>query len=179
MNRLIEIYENHFLHLRHLPNAVKQNVIELIFSYRNGVESICLFVTSVDVLSLLVKNLPDDFIQKKYYRYAVDLESIGTDKIRVYRDDDNCSLVGHYIDCYGNILETKHYVLDREVHELTIYRYDSNKNLISSDEKEIVTAEDSWKGSPLAILLAKQYNLHTIYLKKVNKDQCYIRVRDI
>ena len=93
MNRLIEIYENHYLQLRHLPETVKDSTREIVFSYRNGVESICLFVSSSEVLSLLVKNLPYDFFQENYYKYGVDLESIFTSKIRIYRDDNDCSLV--------------------------------------------------------------------------------------
>lgn len=180
MNRLISVYENHFLQLRHLPEIVKDSTREIVFSYRSGVESICLFVSSSEVLSLLVKNLPYDFFQENYYKYGVDLESIFTSKIRIYRDSDDCVLIGHYIDQNGNVLETKKYITNTaNKQELLIDRYDSNKNLIDSGEKEIVTSYDSWKGSNLVTLLAKQNNLHTIYLKKVDKDQCYVRVRDI
>ena len=180
MNRLISVYENHFLQLRHLPDSVKSTVIELVFSYRNGVETICIVVSSLESLLHLVNNLPLDFFEKTYYRYAVDLESINSNKSRVYRDSDDCVLIGHYIDQNGNVLETKKYITNTaNKQELLIDRYDSNKNLIDSGEKEIVTSYDSWKGSNLVTLLAKQNNLHTIYLKKVDKDQCYVRVRDI
>ena len=179
MNTLISAYENYFNELRYLPLAVKNDVRELVFSYRKGVESICLVLASVETLTLLVPNLPKDFFTNTYYRYAVDLDSVNNEIIRVYRDDSTYVLVGYYIDSSGSVIETKHYKRSTNKNEICIDRYDSDNNLISADEKEISSTEDQWKGQQLVTLIAKQHNFNTIYLKKVDKDQCYVRVRDL
>lgn len=179
MNTLISAYENYFIELRHLPTKVKKNTCELIFSYRNGVESICLFLSSLDSLTALVKNLPNDFFEEQYYRYAVDLSSIDTEIIRVYRDDKEYALKGYLINKNGIILEAKNYKKSLNKKESLIDRYDSQNTLISPNEKEIVAKEEEWKGSPLVPLIAKQNQFHVIYFKKETKDQCYARIRNI
>jgi hypothetical protein len=162
-----------------LDKSVKNKISELIFSYREGVFSVTIVLNSIgDFENLIGFKLNNKLKAIKSNRFGVDLESLKTDKVRIYLDvpgNDLISLYGYYMDRSGNILEKKIYKRNGSA-RLLIDRYDSENNLISKDEPESVSTEMSWKGPNDIIKIAKGLNYRCIFMKKELKDQCYLRL---
>lgn len=169
-----------------LPVSMHSSIIELIFSYRMGVFSAVVVFDKKKFVEKLVKfSLPDELLNYDSIRYAVDLESISTDIIRIYVDStikDGVSVYGYYFDKKANLIEKKIYK-KHDTTTLLIDRYDGTDNLINADEEEVDGIESDWKGPKGIVDIAKtvignvpQYRY--IFLKKTSKDQNYIRIRD-
>jgi len=169
-----------------LPNSMYSNVVELVFSYRINVFSVTVvFDKKGPVEQLVGFNLPEELLQYNSYRYCVDLESINTDNIRIYVDshmNDGVVIYGYYFDKTGVMTEKKVYKRNGKA-SMLIDRYDASDNLINDNEQEIECSELDWKGPKGLINIVKtivgnvnQYRY--LFLKKISKDQTYIRVRD-
>ena len=168
-----------------LSDDIKNQLTEVIHSWRDNIESVCVVTESLDCLkTMLNDNVPPEISEAKMTppRYFVDLESIGTDNLRLYRDDSermDISIVGFKFDSNGNLTERKDYWRDKE--GVLIDRYDASGNLTSSKEPEIMVTKDDFLGdSEIAnkvekIANERRYDL--VWMNKVNTKQSYIRIR--
>ena len=164
-----------------LSDAVLANITELVYSYREGTETVCAVTEDLDTFESMVGTVPDVIRNTQTYRYAVDLESLGTNKVRMYTDSPETgeSLLGYYIDSDGDITEKKIY--KKQVGGgLMIDRYDATDTLIASDQPEAQCDRSGWTGrewlADKVEEIAEANNFAVIYLRKGNKNQCYIRV---
>ena len=176
--------------LDNLSPDIRSQLVELIYSWRDGVESICVVAESLDCLrTMLNGNVPLEISEARMFphpRYGVDLESIGTDNLRLYRDDierEGISLVGFKFDSEGNLTERKDYWNDKTSNKtrVLIDRYDASDNLISSKEPEIMVTKDDFLGSSEIAdkveQIANEKGYDVVWLNKVNAKQSYIRIR--
>lgn len=165
-----------------LSDQVKNSVIELGFSIRESGESICLVLNSFDAFSTLVENVPEkihnDYLEKKSTKFYVELESLNTDKVRLYTNylGGGIDLMGYYSND-GVIYETKVYrFVDRNTSN--IERYDSDLNLIDNREFDNLVDLDEWTGSRKIIDISIENNYSVSCIKKTPKNQVYLLVRD-
>ena len=93
-----------------LSSDIKKQISEVTYCWRKGVESVNVVTESLDCLRALLNcDVPTEVSEGDFYhipRYAVDLESIGTDKLRLHRDDasrDDISAVGFKFDLNMNL----------------------------------------------------------------------------
>jgi hypothetical protein len=117
---------------------------------------------------------------------CVDLESIGTGQLRLYKDQPNNKAgikpgdnwienVGYYIDENDNIVGSKTYTIDWENLCYIIDYYDANGAQVKTEHEVRGTIED-WNGPQEIVDIVTQNNIHNITTKKVNKDQAYFIV---
>lgn len=175
-----------------LSPDIRNQLVELIYSWRDDVESVCVVTESLDCLrTLLNGSVPPEISEARMFpipRYGVDLESIGTDNLRLYRDaqyDDEregISIISFKFDSNGNLTERKDYWKDKtNDSRILIDRYDASDNLISSKEPEIMVTKDDFLGSSEIadkveqIANEKRYDI--VWMNKVNTKQSYIRIR--
>tara|TARA_R100001510_G_C7643190_1_gene200712 strand:+ start:1095 stop:1745 length:651 start_codon:yes stop_codon:yes gene_type:complete len=171
--------------LDNLSPDIRDQLVEVIYSWRDGVESVCVVTESLDCLKTMLNgNVPSEISKAKMTppRYFVDLESIGTDNLRLYIDDSqrmDISIVGFKFDSNGNLTERKDYWRDKE--GVLIDRYDASNNLISSKEPEIMVTKDDFLGSSEIAdkveQIANERRYDLVWMNKVNTKQSYIRIR--
>lgn len=178
MNNIVSVYEKEYKILKDLPACIKSSIKELIFSYRDGKETICAVFNNKNAILELLGKLPDIILNTNVDTYGVDLESIGTDKLRIYHTstDKDKMLIGYYIK-NDSIFEYKIYKRTNDRALTLIDRYNANYELISENEREIRAERSDWKGSRKIFDMADANNFYTNLLMKSNKDQCYVRVR--
>ena len=87
---------NFFGHLhpstKELSPDVLDKTTELVFSFRDGVESVCWITNDKDVFKSVAGEVPDIIYNVNTDRYAVDLDSIGTSQVRRYVGSNNINL---------------------------------------------------------------------------------------
>lgn len=176
-----DIFKDYSEKLVSLPDQVKNDIIELIFSYRSGVLSVSAVFNTIDSLkTLLPFPIPLEISSATAVNYALDLESVSTDIVRVYYRpirNPNVEVIGYYLSSTGDITQKKIYnIFSRN--SLSIDRYDSSNNLISSGEKEGRCEEIDWGGPKEIVNIARDHDLLTLFIKKQDKDQSYIVIRD-
>ena len=88
--KLIKTFEPFFQSLRDLPFWAQLAATELI-TERNDVLSVCYVTDSLFDFVKLVVNVPQSIREAQTERYGVDLESIGTNKVRLYTDGDSAA----------------------------------------------------------------------------------------
>lgn len=164
-----------------LNDEIKRNIKELIFSYREGqLGVVAVFDTKKIVEDLAGFVLYDELLLSNPNKYFIDLESMDTNKIRLYVNspyEKEISGYGYYLNEDKKIYEKKVYKKIRQPSSfLEIYRYDVNGNQIGDVEKEIAGDSSIWKGPLNIIELAEQHGYRTIFLKKTAKDRCYLRI---
>ena len=166
--------------LNNLTDEFKSTISELIFCHRSGRFSVVICSNSKDDFLDLVGNMPDEIKKTNVSRYAVDLHSMETDTVRIYlgSNDTGVSIVGYNIDKEGAIIEKKIYKRTDDRKTLNIDRYNDAGILISPDEVEIECGERDWTGPVEIVSVAKSHDLNMIFLKKVAKNQSYVRLRD-
>ena len=178
--------------LSNLSSDLKKQIVEVIYCWRKGVESVNVVTESLDCLSALLNgDVPTEMSEGKMYahypRYAVDLESIGTDKLRLLRDDasrDDISGVGFKFDSNMNLIEREDYWRDKTGDQpgVLVDRYDASNNLIYSKVPRSVgvTKSDFLGSSELADKveqIASEKNYMVIFANKVDDSQSYIKIR--
>lgn len=175
---IIDKFSPFFASLRDLPDYAREAMIELVLSERQGTLSVCYVTDQIVTFRKLVGVVPNSISVAETVRYAVDLESIGTDRVRIYHDGDkenNEVLHGYYLNG-GAIVQKKKY--KRGDNSVYIDRFDAEGNLISEDEREISGDRTLWRGPSEIADVADTIDLpwSVIYLAKVNADQSYIRI---
>lgn len=180
MNNIVTVYEKEHKILNKLPQSVKLSIKELIFSYRNGEETICAVFNNKGPLLDLLGSLPEKIMNTDVGTYGIDLQSIGTDQVRVYHShkEKDKMLIGYYMK-NNEIVEYKIYKRTNDRSIILIDRYNANNDIISENEKEVRAERSEWPGSKRILELADSNGFYTNFLKKVNKDQFYARVRII
>jgi len=172
-----------FAHLhpstKDLDSAILNKTTELIYCYRDGVESVTLVVDNRQTLRDLVGDLPSEIYNTT--RYGVDLSSIGTDKVRIYLNSHSSEeyIIGYYFSSDNEVIQKKNYK-KTDTNDALIDRYTSEGTEISMDEVEAVASRADWGGSSsLADSLEKivsDNNFILVYSKREGKDQSYIKV---
>ena len=174
-----------------LSSDIKKQISEVIYCWRKGVESVNVVTESLDCLRALLNcDVPTEVSEGDFYhipRYAVDLESIGTDKLRLHRDDasrDDISAVGFKFDLNMNLIEREDYWRDKTGDQpgVLVDRYDASNNLIYSKMPRSVgvTKSDFLGSSELADKveqIASEKNYIVFFANKVDGSQSYIRIR--
>jgi len=185
---------NFFGHLhpstKELSSDVLDKTTELVFSFRDGVESICWVTDDKDVFKSVAGEVPNIVYNANADRYAVDLDSIGTSQVRMYvgynNTKDDISGYGYYMSSTGNIVEKKVYKVASDYDPILIDRYDVNGVLISENEKELIADKGEWFGDKSLVddineIRVKAFHDYekifgVAYTKKEEKNQSYIRV---
>ena len=176
--KLIKTFEPFFQSLRDLPFQTQLAATELIITERDDVLSVCYVTDDLFTFIKLVGSVPQSIREAETERYGVDLESIGTNKVRLYTDGDssrNEALHGYYVN-NGAIYEKKRY--KRSDNGLLIDRFDASGALISADEPETSGDRSIWTG-PSEIADAAEAmggSWSIVYMEKGNAPQSYIRV---
>ena len=163
-----------------LSPSVLDNVKQVILSYRDGVESVCVIVPTLDILTEIVGTVPSEVQEAITLRYFVDLSSVGTDKLRLYVDspDPAATIIGFYFDSNNALVEKKIYKKDPEdIKALFVDRYNALGELISADEPEYQSDRTSWLGNTEWADLAEASPYEIRYLFKGAKPQSYIYIQ--
>ena len=169
-------FAKHSVPLAQLNFVLYPSVRELVFSCREGELSVCIVFNSIDSITDLIGDPPDVIKTSTTQRYGIDLESIGTDRQRLYVDgqEDGEMLRGFYFDLNKNLLQLKKYKRSDGEYPISIDRYDHQGNLLNSDEPEYSGDSSLWTGPSELLEDAEGYDV--IYLRKAEADQCYMRI---
>jgi hypothetical protein len=167
-----------------LPSTVLEDISEVIYTSRNGVFSTCVVMSKLDTLTKLIGTVPDLIQAATTKRYFVDLQSVGTDTLRLYTDAPEPDVV-----IYGYYFYPPHEMLQKKVYkkvgpgELAIDRYNGNGVLISANEPEKQGDSSCWLGDKnFAARVEQEANKHGYavrYTHKAEKPQSYLRVARI
>ena len=164
-----------------LPADVLEDTTELIYTLRDGVLSVCVVVSKLETLAKIIGKVPTLIQSAVTKRYAVDLQSIGTDILRLYIDGAEPGVViyGYYFDPSLNMLQKKVYK-KMDPGKIAIDRYNGNGVLISSDEPEAKGDRSCWLGDKdFALRVEQEASAHGYaarYTYKEGKPQSYLRV---
>jgi hypothetical protein len=164
-----------------LPLDVLEDIGEVIYTMRDGMFSVCVVMSKLETLTKLIGTVPDLIRDSITGRYFVDLQSIGTDTLRLYTDamEPGVVIYGYYFDPSLKMLQKKNY---KKVSpgELAVDRYDSNGVLVSSNEPEKQGDFSCWLGDKdFAARVEHEANAngHDVrYTYKQEKLQSYLRV---
>lgn len=181
----IDIFEGINENLAKLDKTTKDAIVQLIFSYRDSVESVCVVFNSFEVFSKLVGLVPEkikqDYESDKSHKFYVDLESLSTNNVRLYTSykEEGVQLVGYYVN-NGQIYETKIYqdIVGVIPKSMSVKRYDSEMNLIDDEETENAVGLSEWSGNKEIIDIALEHSLNIKCLKKTIKNQNYLLVSE-
>lgn len=167
-----------------LAADVLADIVEVIYTMRDGVFSVCVVMTKLDTLAKLMGAVPDLVQNAATNRYFVDLQSIGTDTIRLYTDASEPEVViyGYYFNTSLEMLQKKTYKKVRPG-ELAVDRYNGDGVLISPNEPEKQGDSSCWLGDKeFAARVEHEANAHGYairYTYKQEKPQSYLRVARI
>lgn len=167
-----------------LPAEVLEDVSEIIYTTRRGAFSVCLVLSKIETLANLIGTVPDLIQDATTKRYFVDLQSIGTDTLRLYTDAPEPDVV-----IYGYYFCPPHEMLQKKVYRkvapgrLEIDRYNGNGVLISAAEPEKQGDASCWLGDKdFAARVEREASAHGYavrYTHKEEKPQSYLRVTRI
>jgi hypothetical protein len=177
--------------LNNLSSDIKKQLVEVVYCWRDSVESVSVVTENLDCLRTILKgNVPNEISEGAVYqipRYGVDLESIGTDELRLYRDDaerDDISAIGYKFDSNGNVIEREEYWRDKTGNKpgVLLDRYDASNNLISSKEPDsIVVEKNNFLGNmelaDKVEQIASEKKYIVVFANKIQSNESYIRIR--
>lgn len=175
MNWIVN-FSRHSTALSKMSFTLYPFVRELVFSYRSGELSVCVVFNDIGALQDLIGNVPTEIQSAITNRYGVDLESIGTSKLRLYCNGQSDSEILRSYAYNGSkqLIESKIYKRSTGTYPILIDRYNASGEKISSDEPEESGNSSFWTGPSEIIDTASDHDV--IYLRKVNADQCYMRI---
>lgn len=177
---LVQRFIPHSDLLRSMDFRTHSSISELVFACRDGEVSLCVVFSNAMALRSLIGDLPAEIEQAQTIRYAVDLESIGTDKLRLYIDgqEDGEVLRGFYFDRNMRKTILKKYRKTDDKAIISIDRYNGAGSLVSGDEPEAASDSSCWTGPQdlLDAALDAQQDHNVIFLSKGDKLQSYIRI---
>ena len=178
----VDAFKGHSAALDQLSDSAKDATSELIWSSRSGELSLCWVTEDLAAFTeVLGGTVPEVLTISGSRSYFVDLESLGSDKIRLYIDSPNAGevLVGYYFSSLEHDAVPSEYKIYTATSrtDLSINRYNAAGDLISEDEREVQTDDPAdWKGPKDLLDLCLAQPQHLIILKKVSKDQSYLRL---
>jgi len=164
-----------------LPLDVLEDIVEVIYTMREEMFSVCVVMSKLETLVKLIGTVPDLIRDAVTKRYFVDLQSIGTDTLRLYTDGAEPGVVihGYYFGPSLKMLQKKNYKKVKPG-ELAVDRYDSDGVLVSSNEPEKQGDSSCWLGDKDFAAQVEQEasaNGYVVrYTYKGNKSQSYLRV---
>jgi hypothetical protein len=163
---------------------VLEDIGEVIYTMRSGVFSVCVVMSKLETLTKLIGTVPDLIQSAVTKRYFVDLQSIGTDTLRLYTDAPEPEVV-----IYGYYFYPPHEMLQKKVYKkvgpgkLAIDRYNGNGILISAAELESQGEPSCWlgdRGFADRVEREASTNGYAVrYTYKEGKPQSYLRVMRI
>jgi len=178
----VDMFDGYSAALDQLPDNCRAATSELIWSYRLGELSLCWVTEDVDTfIEVLGGTVPEILTLSGSRRYFVDLDSLGTSKIRLYIESPNEGevLIGYYFDSLAPDAAPYEYKIYTRASKtaVSITRFDGAGVVISEDEGEVQTEDQSdWKGPDsllqTCLIAAGQLRI----LKKTLKDQSYLRM---
>lgn len=174
-----------------LDSALKiiphEKIRSIIFSRRQDTHSVCLQLhrqseeDEKTFEKLIGVELDEEFYETPHGWVGslyVDLESIGTSQLRIYKDQrfakTEFSLIGYYLDD-KNITGYKTYSIYSSDNPVIIKYYDTNNNLVDTQTESSGSFED-WNGSQELFDAVEENNLEYVFSKKDTKDQGYFIV---
>ena len=176
--------------LNNLSSDIKKQLVEVHYCWRDGVEDVSVVTESIDCLKdLLGGDVPTEISEGAFYkipRYGVDLGSIGTNKLRLYRDDagrDDISIVGYEFNSNGDLIGKEDYWRDNTDDHLGVLidRYDASNNLIFSNESGIVVTKNDFLGSSELAdkieQIANEKKYIVVFSNRVKSKHSYIRIK--
>lgn len=168
--------------LDQLSDYCRDATSELVWSYRSGAVTLCWVTEDLTAFTeVLGGTVPEVLTLSGSNRYFVDLESLGSDKIRLYINSPNDGevLLGYYFSSLEHDAEPYEYKVYSSVSktEVSVSRYTGSGGLISESEGEVQTNVPADWGGPKELLdLCKEQSGSVRILKKTAKDQSYLRV---
>ena len=161
--------------LSNFSDNITNQISSLILCHRQGKLSVTTLFDSYEPF-LEVCGLEFEGIEKdKFDMYFIDLESLDSDKIRVYTipkgkvdTPEEINITGYYFDRSGKKILEKKYIGP------TVYRYDTEGKLVGKDKEEW-GGQELWTGPREALEVIKQADKINPphFSRKVNKDQSY------
>ena len=179
MTKMITDYFSDFApELLKIPSQMRKEIHELVFCHRQGRLSVVVGTRNFSVFAKIAKVVPKE-IHENLNRYAVDLSSLYTNKLRLYwsDDDESVSVYGAYVDFSGQILEKKVYRKDG-LSSLKIERTIGDE-ISDLDQGEVECDISEWTGPKEIVERAKLLNINMIALKKTHNDQTYLRIAKV
>lgn len=166
--------------LSNLGSEVLEDITGVVFSCRDGVDTVCAVTSSISTLSSIMGDVPSVIQEAVTGRYFVDLASLGSNKVRLYVDSDRANemIVGYYFSSDNEMLIEKRYKKPSEDSPLLcpVDRYDASGRLISANEPEAVSDRSCWTGSASWADAADSSPYIVRYTHKLSKPQSYIFV---
>lgn len=169
--------------LSNLSEDITSDLCSLAFSQREEELSVSVGTKNQETFEKILEGitLPKDFFNGNFIKYGVDLESMASDKIRIYKMFPRSSEIrieGLYINKDGHIIEKKIYKKLSKT-ELTIDRYDADGNVLSEGEIEKDCSEADWNGPKEIVEEAKNNRYEFNFVKKASKNQTYFVIHDV
>lgn len=172
---MIDLFEDYYDEIKYVSEDVRDDIVEILFCYRKGINSIMVVFTNYESFENVVEDVPDEIKNHKHKRYGVDLKSLNTDMVRLYTNpyDVNITALGLYVKD-GKVFETKEYYGYDD--SIKIKRYDASKTILRDDECEKRVPIAHWKGPPEVLDILKKLELEDMSycIAKTYKDQSYI-----
>lgn len=163
--------------LQTMSLEARLTICELIFCDRENILTTVLVFNDKQTFLSILEKYPEEFNTLESRRYYIDIDSLGTNKVRAYNsENDDLILTGYYLND-GIVYETKKYKRSDSRLTLNIDRYDSNGILISPNEKEIECDIAEWTGPQELIDIAQSNDMFINVMKKIDKNQTYLRLR--
>lgn len=162
-----------------LTDQQRAALVEVVFCYRLCILSAPAVFNDAEVLCEVAGHIPDKIARANTRRYGVDLESLAIGEPRFYIDGDEPGtlLLGFSYLATGALAEWKRYRRDpANKHRVLIDRYGSDDRMISVGEVERAGGQELWKGPAVLPKMAIAAGMHSIFLAKEAKDQCYLRL---
>ena len=165
-----------------VPEEQRKFISEVIFCWRAGKESLVVAFMNSDALAATAPSAPQDVLSRLANRYAVDLDSLGTDRERFYVDDpnsDTVSIRGWYYD-NGVQTESKEYLRDGRG-TLAVQRYTPAGTATGVPEGEVTGTDIHWRGRRAVLEFAQaevaaEDAAGYFVLTKLASNQCYLRL---
>jgi len=172
---LAETFAGHFPRLDALTQAQKDALTGLVFCNRAGQDSVTIVTKDLACISSIVGSSASARLSDGAKKYGVDLESVGTDTLRLYADyrQQGVELIGYYINADGSLAQTKVYN-KVSAEETTIERRDASGKLLGSEDGEVRCGRGEWTGSSALADKAEASGMTHWYTRKTNKDQTYL-----
>lgn len=187
-----DIFKGYYSSLDKVLEQIPHNKIRsIIFTRRKNIHSVCLVLSRQSeedekiFEKLIGVELNEEFYETPHGYVGslfVDLESIGTSQLRIYKDQrfsgSKFQIKGYYLNENKKIICKKTYALNSTngKNSLIIKYYNENNNLIDTQTESDGNFED-WNGSQELFEAVENNNLEYSFMKKDTKDQGYFIVR--
>jgi hypothetical protein len=177
----VDAFKGYSAALDQLPDHYLSATSELVWSYRAGGVTLCWVTEDLTAFTeVLGGTVPEVLTLTESSRYAVDLESLGSDKIRLYINSPNDGevLLGYYFSSLEHDAAPYEYKVYTAVSktEVSVSRYTGSGDLISNEGEVQTNVPADWGGPKELLDLCKSQPGSVRILKKTAKDQSYLRV---